>query len=533
MRDAEKQPSEYLQYLPTIFREAAGDGTATGEFLSNLLLGLQKILTGVKNNDGIEDDKKIQKTKHAPEYEPLEAVIDQLDRFFDPFRTDPRFLDWLASWVALEPEPEWTRAERRKMIARMVQVSRRIGMKAGLYDYLDVYARESLRPRVSIDDDEAVFRVVLRGDAPAQVGVLAFAQIFQSGNKSTPILYRPTAIAVLETADKKPENVRYVVADAGEVWGSYPPDLAPCLWVLRPNGELDDAHWVTSEPRTGPPSPRPLNREAASVQGQETDLLSAPVAVVPEGPGSLLVLDQGHKYGRGNVNALPCIFRYSRSPAGFAREQVKSLGQNLDDRHPIGMVLVSDDANKEKQLVVLDHAKKKTPRLLIIGPVSGKTAAGQPAEVKLAEIELKDKAGKPIVVTPTAIVQDGESAGIFVIADACDDETEAPPGALVRVKIEKSGDGTQWSVRKLESWRLEHEGNVLVYPTCLARGRRGLPRVRRWLQAVGIRVRGHPDEGRARGAVPRVSWQGWGDPGRAPGLPRWPDEPLEHGLRQP
>ena len=67
MRDAEKQPSEYLQYLPTIFREAAGDGTATGEFLSNLLLGLQKILTGVKNNDGIEDDKKIQKTKHAPD----------------------------------------------------------------------------------------------------------------------------------------------------------------------------------------------------------------------------------------------------------------------------------------------------------------------------------------------------------------------------------------------------------------------------------------------------------------------------------
>ena len=41
--------------------------------------------------------------------------------------------------------------------------------------------------------------------------------------QDTPILYRPSAIAVLETADKKPENVRYVVADAGEVWGEYPP----------------------------------------------------------------------------------------------------------------------------------------------------------------------------------------------------------------------------------------------------------------------------------------------------------------------
>ena len=155
------------------------------------------------------------------------------------------------------------------------------------------------------------------------------------------------------------------------------------------------------------------------------------------------------------------------SPAGFAREQVKSLGQNLDDRHPIGMVLVSDDANKEKQLVVLDHAKKKTPRLLIIGPVSGKTAAGQPAEVKLAEIELKDKAGKPIVVTPTAIVQDGESAGIFVIADACDDETE---GASRCACAGQDREIRRWhpsGVRKLESCALEHEGNVLVYPTCL------------------------------------------------------------------
>jgi len=55
MSDMDQQPSEYLQYLPPFFREAACDGTAAGEFLSNLLLGFQKILTGVKNNDGIED----------------------------------------------------------------------------------------------------------------------------------------------------------------------------------------------------------------------------------------------------------------------------------------------------------------------------------------------------------------------------------------------------------------------------------------------------------------------------------------------
>ena len=38
MSDMDQQPSEYLQYLPPFFREGAGDGTATGEFLPNLLL---------------------------------------------------------------------------------------------------------------------------------------------------------------------------------------------------------------------------------------------------------------------------------------------------------------------------------------------------------------------------------------------------------------------------------------------------------------------------------------------------------------
>jgi len=254
MSDMDQQPSEYLQYLPPFFREAAGDGTATGEFLPNLLKVFQKILTGVKNKDGIEDDIKIEDRSGERIYEPLEAVIDQLDRFFDPFRTDLKFLKWLASWVALELRPDWTPAEQRKMIARMVQTSRRIGLKAGLYDYLDIYAKEAIRPRVSIDDDEAVLRVVLRGDGPAEVNVLAFAQIFEAGGRKTPILYCPSAIAVLENA--KPELVRYVVADAGQIHQKYPPELAPSLWVLKPNGELDDTHWVSPGPNPAT-SPKP------------------------------------------------------------------------------------------------------------------------------------------------------------------------------------------------------------------------------------------------------------------------------------
>ena len=111
--------SEYLQFLPLFFREEMAGGSAR-ELLVDLLLVFQKILTGVREN-GVEDPQEIRSTPDGPAYEPLERVIDQLDRFFDPFRTDAKFLPWLASWVGLEFQPDWSSAQSRTRIAGTIR----------------------------------------------------------------------------------------------------------------------------------------------------------------------------------------------------------------------------------------------------------------------------------------------------------------------------------------------------------------------------------------------------------------------------
>jgi len=184
---------------------------------------------------------------------------------------------------------------------------------------------------------------------------------------------------------------------------------------------------------------------------------------VAEDQESLLVLDQGHDYTKGN-HAPPSIFRYSRFPGKFPRELVFRLASTVNDCHPIDMIL--DSGANPKRLVVLDHPKNKIPRLLFITPVERGTAVGRPDT-----IELKDsKTDTKIVVTPMAIVQ--ESANTFVIADArADGSANMGRGVFVRVTIEGS------TLRKVtyESWDPnEAENNPLVYPTCLIKESEGV-----------------------------------------------------------
>ena len=407
--------SEYLEYLPPVFRDGSGSGLADPAFLAHFLLVFQKILTGVRGADGLEDNVRIATSPTSPAYDPVEAVIDQLDRYFDPFRTDPAFLDWLASWVALELRPDWSNSEKRKMIARMVHVWSRIGLKDGMYDLLDIYARDEIRPRVAIDDDEAVFQVVLRGDGPAQVSALAFAQVFDTGKKQVPILYRPSAIAVLPNQDST--QVRYLVADAGVVAAPsghadasvnrpYPPPLRPGLWLLKPNGELDRSHWVQRPDFPDSLIPTALN------DGEANMVLSVPVAVLGLDQDYLLVLEQGVHYTIGKA-APPCIYRYHR----VINERTSVFAFNSETL-PIDMIL--DIGGSSDVVIVLTIEGNGNPGLHII--TMKDNASDQFIDL-----------GKLNLVTPTAIVQ--EAPDSFVIADSCDDGTKRP-GALVRVILD-------------------------------------------------------------------------------------------------
>ena len=544
-------PSEYLRYLPPFFREEAGDGSSR-ELLPDLLLVFQKILTGVQEN-GVEDGKVIRSGPDRPASEPLEAVIDQLDRFFDPYRTDAKFLPWLASWVGLELQPGWTRAESRQMIARTVRLFSRIGLKAGLYDFLEVYAANELAPRVAIDDDEALLRVVPRDDGTAGVTVLAFARIVRvrdaatKADLETPVLYRPAALAVKDdpdpeggfdlrlmssvndvnviptegknliivaavnnvlhfrifdgdgkevvdtdenrlkeekpqigqqieelrkrlenlwpphqlTSDDKvrvitavtsivrhtPEGIRYVVADAGFPGPKYPPMYQPSLWIVTPNGELDELHWSTLGPG-GMPVPTPLNTEKIAPSIRDEDFqLSRPTAVAVDADGSVLVLEGGLSYSQGGITVRPAIFRYARdpkNPAGTIRARLVRLGNDTQASSPVDMVL--DRTDDPASLVVLDS--RPTPRLRVV-PLG----VDNP---QIIDIPLDPK----LVITPKAIAQ--ESAGTFVIADARDD-ANGGPGTLIRVQIKTVAPNTTEVTDLLG--KLPADRNSLVYPT--------------------------------------------------------------------
>jgi phage tail-like protein len=70
------------------------------------------------------------------ELAPIIATLDNLSAYFDPRLTPEDFLDWLASWVALELDETWDVDRRRAAILAAVDVLRRRGTAAGLADEL-------------------------------------------------------------------------------------------------------------------------------------------------------------------------------------------------------------------------------------------------------------------------------------------------------------------------------------------------------------------------------------------------------------
>ena len=153
--------SSYLQYLPPVLWEH--DPPAPEFSLGAVLRIFEKVLTG------IADD--------VPAHPPLTAEIAGLDRIFDPWKTPERFLPWLASWVALQfPTLQdtdlWDEYQRRKVTSEIAQIYRLRGLKAGLDQYLDLYAVGRTRPRVALDDGRRLLVVTPRPGTLAPVAGL-------------------------------------------------------------------------------------------------------------------------------------------------------------------------------------------------------------------------------------------------------------------------------------------------------------------------------------------------------------------------
>lgn len=138
--------SKYLEYLPAIFQEKPHENGVL--FLGQFLLAFEKMLSGLK------DTKQLG----------LEEKIDQIQMYFEPGPTELRcleraesqrkepernvskheqspesFLPWLANWVALGLQQDWSEGEKRRFISRAVDLYKRRGTKKGLLECIQAH----------------------------------------------------------------------------------------------------------------------------------------------------------------------------------------------------------------------------------------------------------------------------------------------------------------------------------------------------------------------------------------------------------
>ena len=253
------QVSSYLDYLPRVIGSSETDPS---RFLGRMLCVFEKILTG------IQDGLPIRHGAH--EHEPLEVTLDNLHQLFDPWRTRPELLPWLASWLALTLESGWTEYQRRKLMSDIVPAYQQRGLKEGLYRHLDVYVASQARPRIMIDDGEAVLRGELGPDGTFQLRGVGYSNTVTGPGAATTILLHPSAIAV-DAANN------YIVADQGDLSLTVP--RPPALWRVSSAGEVE-----YQAPAAARPMPRPI------LAGSP---LATPTGIVVDAQGRYAILDVG------------------------------------------------------------------------------------------------------------------------------------------------------------------------------------------------------------------------------------------------
>lgn len=103
----------YLQYLPAVYAEDQD----SRRFLERLLAIFQT------------------------EWDDLERRVEEVAAYFDPAAVPAEggFLDYLAGWLALPLEGDWTPEQRRRLLVAAREIYPRRGTAAGLRAYLQVY----------------------------------------------------------------------------------------------------------------------------------------------------------------------------------------------------------------------------------------------------------------------------------------------------------------------------------------------------------------------------------------------------------
>ncbi|MBD1903821.1 phage tail protein [Trichocoleus sp. DQ-A3] len=338
----------------------------------------------------------------------LEKTIDHLPEVFNPWRTPTKFLPWLASWLALSLQDDWTEYQRRKIISQIISIYQQRGLKQGLLTYLDIYVANKANPRIAIDDGEAVFRAQLTSDRMTELHAIAYSHAV--GDRG--VLLHPTAIAV----DR--EN-NYIVADAGgqeqgKTW-------LPALWKLSSTGEIQYTGGL----------PQHIYSD---------NKLRNPIAVVIDNQNQYYVLVQGDST-KGDK---PTIYRFTSGSTEPTR-----LIEDLKVFDSVDMVL--DTSANQKRLIILDRGNpsdtNKIPKLVFFNE-------GSPPKREEQVLKLKNSVELTEV---TALVID--SSGDLIVANARDPNSQEPAD-IIRLNHQ------DWSPIYLTQ-EVKKENNPLIYPTSL------------------------------------------------------------------
>jgi phage tail-like protein len=136
----EVKPSSYLEHLPEVFRAPA--------FLGRFLKIFEALLSGRADAPPMDNSKK--------KITGLEEILDEYPRALDPAlapvavspersRVDSEFLSYLASWLALTLDQNWTLGQRRHWVARIASLYQRRGTRAALDEYLAMFVGNQVR----------------------------------------------------------------------------------------------------------------------------------------------------------------------------------------------------------------------------------------------------------------------------------------------------------------------------------------------------------------------------------------------------
>jgi len=102
-----KLEDSYLRHLPAIYQEE--------EFLARFLMIFEDALS------------------------PVEHILENIHLYFDPLMAPESFLLWLASWIDLVLDENWSIEKRRQLIKAGAELYRWRGTRRGLKDYLKIY----------------------------------------------------------------------------------------------------------------------------------------------------------------------------------------------------------------------------------------------------------------------------------------------------------------------------------------------------------------------------------------------------------